>query len=162
VDCGSNVGLFSLFLKEANLIFAIEPNPNVNRRLKRNMEINGINAKVIEAAASDHDGIVRMDFASGPSVLSEIGVSGVEVRSIKLDSLLTEAGINTVDLLKLDVERHEIEALSGAAEALGRGRIKRIVAEYVDAHALSELDEHLVGFGFHRVATGRFNARFEL
>jgi FkbM family methyltransferase len=162
VDCGANVGLFSLFLKDAARVVAVEPNPAVNRRLKKNLETNGVAATVIEAAISNRDGTVRMDFASGPSVLSSIGESGAEVRSISLDSLLSEAEIDSVDLLKLDLEGHEIDALSGGADALRKGRIKRIVAEFSDAEALAALDEHLAAFGLHRVTTGRINARFEL
>lgn len=162
VDCGANVGLFSLFLKEAARVVAVEPNPEVNHRLKSNLEANDVAATVIEAAVSDRDGVVTMDFASGPSVLSEIGKSGSEVRSVSLDSLLVETKIGIVDLLKLDLEGHEIEALKGAAGALEQGRIKRIVAEFNDCRALSALDEYLAAFRFHRVATGRFNARFEL
>lgn len=162
VDCGANVGLFSLFLKDAARVVAIEPNPSVNRRLKRNLEMNGVTATVIEAAVSSQDGVVKMDFASGPSVLTEIGESGTDVRSMSLDTIFAEAEVDTVDLLKLDVERHEIDAIRGAAEALGNGRIKRIVAEFVDADALAALDEHLGACGFHRAVTGRFNARFEL
>jgi FkbM family methyltransferase len=162
VDCGANVGLFSLFLKDAARVVAVEPNPAVNRRLQRNLEANGVAATVIEAAISDRDGTVRMDFANGPSVLSGIGESGAEVQSISLDSLLSKAEIDSVDLLKLDLEGHEIEALSGGADTLRQGRIKRIVAEFNDDVALVALDEHLAAFGFRRVTTGRINARFEL
>jgi FkbM family methyltransferase len=162
VDCGANVGLFSLFLKDAARVVAVEPNPAVNRRLKSNLESNGVTATVFEAAISERDGTVRMDFGSGPSVLAGIGENGAEVRSISLDSLLSEAEIDSVDLLKLDLEGHEIDALSGGADALRKGRIKRIVAEFDDAEALAALDEHLAAFGLHRVSTGRINARFEL
>jgi FkbM family methyltransferase len=162
VDCGANVGLFSLFLKDAARVVAVEPNPAVNRRLKGNLEANGVAATVIEAAISGRDGTVKMDFGSGPSVLSSIGESGTEVRSISLDSLLSENKIDSVDLLKLDLEGHEIEALGGAADALSQGRVKRIVAEFNDADALAALDEHLAPYGFRRAITGRINARFEL
>ena len=161
VDCGANVGLFSLFLKEAARVVAVEPNPDVNRRLAMNLESNGVAATVVEAAISDRDGTVKMDFA-GPSVLTEIGESGTEVRSVSLDSLFAETKVDSVDLLKLDLEGHEIEALRGGTHALEQGLIKRIVAEFNDADALAALDRHLAAFGFRRVSTGRINARFEL
>lgn len=161
VDCGANVGLFSLWLGAAKRVIAVEPNPNTFRRLKRNMEINGINATTIQAAVSSADGTVKMDFA-GPSVLAEIGETGVEVPSRSLDSLLDELGADSVDVLKLDVEGHEIEALEGAAGSLSGGRVKRIFAEHQDPQALADLDGHLANYGFLRVATGQFNARYEL
>jgi len=161
LDCGANVGLFSLFLKDAERIVAVEPNPDVCARLRRNLDANGVDATVIESAVSDLDGTVKMDFG-GPSVLSGIGASGSDVRCASLDALLEETGIGSVDLLKLDVEGHEIEALNGGAGALGGGRIRRIVAEFGDRDALAALDAHLLPLGFERAATGAINARFDL
>ncbi|HEY5976329.1 MAG TPA: FkbM family methyltransferase [Solirubrobacterales bacterium] len=161
MDCGANVGLFSLFLMDAERIVAVEPNPEVCGRLRRNMEINGIDATVIESAVSDLDGIVKMDFG-GPSVLSGIGETGSDVRSASIDALLEETGIDSVDLLKLDVEGHEIEALTGGGAALRAGRIRRIVAEFGSPEELAALDAHLLPLGFERAATGSINARFDL
>jgi FkbM family methyltransferase len=163
VDCGANVGLFSLFLRRANRIVAIEPNPSASKRLTRNFERNGLKGTVVEAAVSNFDGTVKMGFGGVPSVLAQIGTSGVEVRCISLDSVLEEQGIETVDLLKLDVEGHEIEALEGCEKALKREAIKRIVAEHSgNDQLLAALDSHLVQFGFQRTAVGSVNARYEL
>ncbi len=81
---------------------------------------------------------------------------------IRLDTLFSDEGIESVDLLKLDVEGHEIQALEGCAATFGRGVVKRIIAEYKDAVALEKLNEHLSPLGFRRTATGLVNARFEL
>ena len=161
VDCGANVGLFSLFLKDAERVVAVEPNPEVCRRLAANLERNGIDGTVVQAAISGEEGTVRMDFA-GPSVLSEIGAGESEVRATTLDTLFAENGLEAIDVLKLDVERHEIEALEGGSQALQAKRVKRIVAEFQDAPALAALDAHLRPLGYARTATGRFNARYEL
>lgn len=163
VDCGANVGLFSLFLRRANRIIAIEPNPSTNKRLARNFEFNGLNGTVIEAAVSSLDGTAKMNFGRVPSVLAQIGSSGSEVRCLSLDSILERQGVNSVDLLKLDVEGHEIEALEGCEQALARGAIKRIVAEHSGNDSLlAALDRHLFEFGFQRIATGSVNAKYEL
>src|SRR6185312_16389820 len=86
LDCGANVGLFSLFSRRARRVVAVEPNPEVNRRLEQNLSSNGVAATVIQAAISDRDGTVKMDFASAPSVLTGIGNSGSDVRSVRIDS----------------------------------------------------------------------------
>jgi len=117
---------------------------------------------VVEAAVSSEDGAVKMGFGDGPSVLSAIGESGSEVRSVSIDSLLEQTNVDEVDLLKLDVEGHEIEALQGGSTHLERRRIKRIVVEFNDDDALAALDRHLAQYGFGRVATGEINARFDL
>jgi FkbM family methyltransferase len=162
VDCGANVGLFSLFMKDAARLVAVEPNPAVVPRLRRNLESNEVVATVVEAAVSSEDGAVKMSFGDGPSVLSAIGESGSEVRAVSLDSLFEETHVDEVDLLKLDVEGHEIEALQGGSTHLERRRIKRIVVEFNDDDALAALDRHLAQYGFSRVATGEINARFDL
>jgi len=162
VDCGANVGLFSLFMKDAARLVAVEPNPAVVSRLRRNLESNEVAATVVEAAVSSEDGAVKMGFADGPSVLSAIGETGSEVRSVSIDSLLEQTNVDEVDLLKLDVEGHEIEALRGGSTHLERRRIKRIVVEFNDDDALDALDRHLAPYGFSRVATGEINARFDL
>lgn len=163
VDCGANVGLFSLFMGRANRIIAIEPNPSTNKRLSRNFERNGLNGTVIEAAVSNLDGRVKMDFSAGPSVLAQIGSKGTDIRCLSLDTIFEEQDVAAVDLLKLDVEGHELEALKGCAKALGRQAIKQIVAEHNnDSSLLTTLDCYLVKFGFQRTATGSVNARYEL
>jgi FkbM family methyltransferase len=161
VDCGANVGLFSLFLRRAKLIVAIEPNPGTNRRLKWNFERNDLSGAVLRAAISDRDGTVKMDF-EGPSVLGAIGAGDSEVACLSLETICSEQGIESVDLLKLDVEGHEIEALEGCSALLQQGAVKRIVAEYNDEEALRQLDNYLRERGLQRVATGPFNARYDL
>jgi FkbM family methyltransferase len=162
VDCGANVGLFSLFLRAAARTIAIEPNPSANRRLKRNFDLNGLEGAVIQAAVSDHDGSVRMDFGSAPSVLATVGSNGSDVPCLSLDTIFAQQKISTVDLLKLDVEGHEIEALDGCSDALKRRAIKRIVAEYTDDDTLEALTRYLARYDFRDTATGEINARFEL
>ena len=161
VDCGANVGLFSLFAKDAARIVAVEPNPDVSQRLERNLRSNGLNASVVNAAISDLDGEVKMDFDSGPSVLAAVGENGTAVRSLSIDTLFEEQGIDAADLLKLDLEGHEINALRGAEKSLKDRRIARIIAEFNDPQALTTLDRHLAEFGFRRVSAARANARFE-
>lgn len=162
VDCGANVGLFSLFLGAAGRVIVIEPNPDTCQRLQRNMDLNDVNATLVQAAVSSSDTTVRMNFA-GPSVLAEIGEKGVEVPARRLDSVFSALGVDQIDLLKLDVERHEIPALEGASETLSRRRVKCIVAEHNrEAGTLAALDQHLLPYGFRRRATGQVNARFDL
>ena len=52
-----------------------------------------------------------------------------EVEVTTLDHYLREAGINHIDLLKLDVEKWEIPVLKGAENSIRQGRIKFILSE---------------------------------
>lgn len=64
-----------------------------------------------------------------------VGSSGHRIEAIPLDDYLAENGIEGVDLLKLDLEGHELQALRGADRALSEGRIKSVVIEAMVEHA---------------------------
>ena len=52
------------------------------------------------------------------------------VRLSTLDEYCAEQGIEQIDLLKLDVEGHELAVLRGGQKMIQEGRIKRIQFEY--------------------------------
>jgi len=52
------------------------------------------------------------------------------VEARRLDSLCSELRIDRIDLLKLDVEGHELDVLKGAEEMLHRGAIRTIAFEF--------------------------------
>ncbi|MBT5717064.1 MAG: FkbM family methyltransferase [Opitutae bacterium] len=52
-----------------------------------------------------------------------------KIRVETIDSYLSEHGIIGIDLLKIDVEGHELEVLKGADKTLKKHRIKVILAE---------------------------------
>jgi hypothetical protein len=56
----------------------------------------------------------------------------IEVRT--LDSVLTESGVDRIDLIKIDVEGHEPAVLNGARETLARSA-KLIAIMEIDANA---------------------------
>ena len=160
VDCGANIGLFSLFLKGARRIVAIEPNPDCCARLRRNLDSNAVPATVIQKAVTAEPGTVRMDFFGIFSRISEAG--SAEVEGTTLDAIFDQQGLKRVDLLKLDVEGHGFEALEGARRAFDNRVIQRLYAEFITPEELREFDSFLVRSGFARVRTGDVNALYQL
>jgi len=121
VDGGANVGMYSLFvialsrrLGRAIKVLAIEPDPTNLGRLKDNLAASaGHEAKVAEVALGAEKGRVRL--ASDQTNRGEVRISadgGVEVALAPLLDVLKGAGLEHVDVLKLDVEGHELPILS--------------------------------------------------
>jgi FkbM family methyltransferase len=140
VDVGANFGYFSCLAakrladKPQASVIAVEPNPHLIKLLKRNAEINWSLApiKVIEAAAGE---------AAGPVTLfipAEHGANGgltnvdqalqVKVDMIRLDDIISP-GL-TVDVMKVDVEGHELGVLKGAADIIQRSPDIKIIVEW--------------------------------
>jgi len=129
IDGGANHGLFSLFLasryKFNGKIFAFEPNPEPFRILKN--IISKTNDKdtisTIKEGLSDSDKIIKFQNSfiwSGYSMINEKGTNKVKFTS--LDNFVKRNNLNNIDLIKLDVEDHELEVLKGSYNTLLRDK----------------------------------------
>jgi FkbM family methyltransferase len=110
-------------------VIAIEPNPSVVPRLRKNLEQNGLAERVtiIAAGLSDHPGIGRLYVGSNSTIGTLVvadgqGAMGTAVELVRLDDILDDADVPSVDLLKVDVEGSEQASLRGAASVLRRTR----------------------------------------
>jgi len=162
MDCGANIGLFSLFLKNAGYIIAIEPIDECHERLSHNFARNGVRGVAVRKALSDDCGRIRMHL-DALTVLSTVSECGqLEVEATTIDAVAREYSASHIDLLKLDVEGHELQVLRGARGMLQERRIHRIYTEYTSPAVLQSLDDSLRPFGFTRVRVSEFNALYEL
>ena len=113
VDAGAHIGmasvLFALRYPRARII-AIEPEPSNFAALVRNTApFKTITP--IQAALWRDDGEVTLGPSSAhPKGAFQIVENGSQrVRAIKMDTLIRETGIASIDLLKVDIEGAEIE-----------------------------------------------------
>ena len=127
---------------------------------------------VIETAVGEEPSVMQMYVPEGLSGWMSLHprgdsfVRGVDftprpVQVVKLDDLLREHGIGRVAFLKLDLEGHELFALRGAADYLGRGRIPALTFEFGSANVNSrtffrDFWDLLtpLGYGIHRIVPG--------
>lgn len=114
IDAGANIGDFTVKAARKvgpeGLVIAIEPMPQLVKFLRHNINLNQLdNVVVIEAALSSHNGVNNMQFEGVGSRISSEGQNHVNVKTI--DSLLLEHNIRNVDVLKMDIEGSEYEAL---------------------------------------------------
>jgi FkbM family methyltransferase len=137
VDIGANLGEWAVPLARragpAGRVLAIEPAPRAAAALGKTLAANALaQAEVIICAVGDHDGAAEFAVPIVTSVRIDTGTArigpaatGQEVLRValrSLDSLAAEHHLDRIDLIKVDVEGHERQALDGARATLARFR----------------------------------------
>jgi len=120
-------------------VVAIEADPRIHAILERNIALNELSqVRLVYAAAAAESGLqslIGFDEHTNNWGTSRIaGGSGLarasfEVPARRLDDLLDESGLDTVDLIKIDIEGGEALALAGMSAGLRRGRYRRLLLE---------------------------------
>ena len=104
---------------------------------------------------------MKMAISPDTTVLSKMDANGNHtVSATTIDHIVEKYQLPQIDLLKLDLEGHEPEALEGAKDAMAKGLIKRVYTEFIDAEALKTLDRLLSPL-FKRTVTLNYNALYE-
>ena len=143
VDLGANCGMFS---DEVNCRFgwkcvAVEPNPDMFHRIPQREGIVAINAAVTVS-----DGPVTLNLADNPESSSllalpaEAAIGQISVPGMTLSTLRAAAGVERIDLLKMDIEGAEIGLLSDVNDE-ELTSIRQITIEFHESMGLSSLDE---------------------
>jgi FkbM family methyltransferase len=122
VDVGANVGTYALPLArqvgEQGRVIAIEPHPVTHARLSFNRAASGFDqVKLVAAAAGPDDGelLIETDgdnLGASHVVTGKASAEAIKVPSRRLQSILTEAGISSIDALKIDIEGFEDRVLT--------------------------------------------------
>jgi FkbM family methyltransferase len=172
VDIGANQGFFSLYAASRGaVVYAFEPCIDNFQMLQWNISKNGLEncVKPFNAAVTDKEGKVNLfvgldrsgEIMSGTaSVRNENrGGKGVQtqlVRSVTLDSLLSDLQIERCDFLKMDCEGAEYEILASTSQA-SFSRIARISIECHE-NRMQEAVTSLKKAGFEVIYEGRGEA----
>jgi FkbM family methyltransferase len=141
-DVGANVGLTTLPAAVRNpqlRVFAFEPDEEVRQILWANLRANpGAEGRVevCAVAASDREGEARFarSFGTGPTTLGRLlgdderGEDISTVRTVRLDRYF-EGMQQRPDLVKIDVEGHELSVLRGMSGLFSAGFPRWIVLE---------------------------------
>jgi FkbM family methyltransferase len=140
LDVGANIGYFSLLMsvlvgREGRCI-AIEPNPRNVKLLLASKNLNRFEQlEILQAAAGNTWGILQLNTSHSNGVVSPVSATSIEeiwqretVLSLRIDGILPPDV--RVDLIRIDVEGSEFNALSGALRCIENDR-PFIISEFM-------------------------------
>lgn len=169
VDVGANIGTFSLWIYPyAKRIYAIEPNPSPISLLNRTIEDNKltkISTHQLALTSSNGDRYLAntedLDYGSG--LINE--TTGIIVKSVQLDTFMVENNIEYIDLLKIDIEKCELEVFESKGFLNSSSKVGTIIGEYHNGEIQEKIKHLLNGMGFRYIdltganSSGKFIAR---
>lgn len=159
-DVGANTGIYSLLAKSVNpsaRIFAFDPVERVHEKLVKNIAINDYDIVAERLALSNYDGqaviydddsehtysvAVNKDVSVSDRLLSEVSIN-----VIRFDTYMRMNGLEGVDLIKIDVETHELEVLSGMGDYLEKFK-PNILIEVLNDSIAKGIEERLNGLDY--------------
>lgn len=169
LDLGSNEGYFSILASKivgnAGRVIAVEPQKSLKSIFEKNIKLNNIqNIEIIQNAVGQESGLKLFPkaFSINTGVASFVNLPRYQffkkeyVQVITLDSLIDKLNLQTIKMLKIDIEGYEYFALISGSQALAKKKIKYI---YVDIHIKhlkylnidpNQIDELLINFGYEK------------
>jgi FkbM family methyltransferase len=175
VDIGANVGAYTYWvhrcLQGQGCIIAIEPDPEMRRRLEFNLRTNHIDeVTVCPVALSDTQGVGEllvnpMQRGENTLVPEQAHSAGGQRISqmVELDTLvnvLQSRGIQSVDALKIDIEGHEAPVLRHFFEHAPQALWPRVVITEYKPETVNTIESLFVAHGYRRGSQTRLNLMF--
>jgi FkbM family methyltransferase len=154
MDVGANIGDFVLGMKQkAEKIVAIEPGSENFKALVANLKANHItNVLSLNVASTDNN---RTVFLQGNN--SDLFVSGENFGETAvgqtLDQIIKNCCLENVELVKIDVQGHELQALKGLHQNLELHSIKTLLVEiHLNRGVRTEqVVQFMKGFGYRLI-----------
>lgn len=156
VDSGANIGQMLLYLAQwvpKGRVFAFEPGAEAAEWLSECLELNRhLPVELIRCALGSKAGEMSLVGVGGGELhgacnqIQALG-KGPPVQIRRLDDLLSERGIDHVDLWKLDVEGFEMEALAGAEGLFARKAVRALYCELAFGHG-EQIRAYLADHGY--------------
>lgn len=176
VDIGANAGAYSLWAHRAACgrvrVLAIEPDPEMRRRLQFNLATNGIaEVEVCPVALSDRDGVGALlvnprQRGENTLVAEQARQAGGErvAQTVPLKTLLgllQEHGVTSVDVLKIDIEGHELPVMRHFFSHAPPGLWPRLAITESRRETAAPIESLFAQRGYRQVLSTALNVAFE-
>lgn len=169
-DVGANIGYVSLLLAHAarpnGRVFAFEALPANIERIRRNIELNGLEERIslVSRAVADQGGEMTFYVHESVGMGKVAGSAGrreeqyqaeITVEALSLDEFVYQQGNPAPDVVKMDIEGGEVLALPGMKRILAERRPLLLLelhgpeSEQVAWEALKE-----AGYSLHQMTGG--------
>lgn len=146
-DIGANMGFYSLIGAKAvginGHVHCFEPSPRMFGELQYNVNLNGFNnIRMNRAAFGEKVGTACLSRQErGKEVygrITDIGKTEGNYDEVEVDTLdryIENAGVEKIDLIKIDVEGAELQVFKGARNILSKPDAPIIIFEMEERHA---------------------------
>ncbi len=161
IDVGANIGAYSVFMSSLGCIskiYSFEADPNTFGELKNNVQLNDHSSKaeIFNTAISDRKeqmrfGIVN-DYSGANSIIgtsihsTEKFTKEILIDCVPLDSIIAEKSRKIC--MKVDVEGHEKEVITGAKNVLSNNKVIVQLENYDDDPTVKNL---LSSYGYRQI-----------
>lgn len=158
IDVGANLGQYVYMAEKlvaGENIFAFEPNPSLNKRLKHLFK----QVHVVQAALSSEQGTfnfkipifkdreihTRGTLKTEHTETEETSFNLISVQALTLDAYVQSQAIDRVSLIKIDVEGAEFDVLKGA-DAVIREKRPAVIVEIEQRHHATAIKDFILAF----------------
>lgn len=163
IDLGANEGYHSIIASRlAKRVIAIEPQERLLPVIQKNIELNACkNIEIISVAISDRIGSASLYLypeintgASGLTPTLRYPMASKMVKTTTLEALFDSLFLTTCDLIKIDIEGGEWDAIFGSPDLFKEQRIAALIIEPTDhqlekqKHRFSEITDFLTSCGY--------------
>lgn len=174
VDVGANIGFYTLesalAVGSAGRVISIEAAPPIFEALAKNVAANEFRqVRLVKTAVSDVAGEAVLALPRGDNLgMFTLGtVESTESYHVSLrplDDVLEETGLDSLALIKIDIEGSEYRALRGAARTIGRYKPAILIelnesALFRCGSSAAEVRRHLEDAGYAGWVIGRQGLR---
>ncbi len=155
IDCGANVGIFSIlawcYHGIESKVFSFEPVTENYRILALNVRDNRANCVPIKKGVYDQkkDADIFLH-GNATHTFNEKSSRTERIHLTTIDHVVKEMKLKRIDILKLDIEGAELKALKGAKKSLG---ITKFVVVEANGKELKEISDFLLKNGFQLYAS---------